>query len=112
MKGFEEQKGESFFSEEQNEKLRELTIIFNSLLFSLNSDEASFVNERIERFGVKLSEKYDPEKYFLWSMLSGGFLTQEENNLEFDTPEGDIESFIRELPEILGSYNDIKQHAA
>ncbi|MDD4803645.1 MAG: hypothetical protein PHN69_00535 [Candidatus Pacebacteria bacterium] len=95
MENFGQQK-ERFFSEEQNKKLGELMEIIQPLHFSLDSNEAFELSEGIERLKRSLeAQNFEPGKYLLWTLLTEGDLDNPEANQEFDTPDEQIENFIR-----------------
>lgn len=95
MEGFDTQK-EKFFSEEQNKKLGELLEIIEPLHFSLDSNDAFELSEGIDRLRKSLeAQGFIPEKYLLWTLLTEGTLDSSEKNQEFDTPDEQIENFIR-----------------
>jgi hypothetical protein len=100
MEGFNTQK-EKFFSEEQNEKLAELVDIIQPLYHSLDSNGAYELSRGIGRLKDSLKEQgHDPRKYLLWSLITeNGTLDNSDANQEFDTPDGQIESFIRSIGE-------------
>ena len=97
MEGFD-QKKETFFSEEQNEKLGELMEIIQPLHLSLDSNSAFELAGGIKRLRTFLeAQGFKPENYLLWTLLTVGNLDNPETNQEFDTPDGQIETFIRDL---------------
>ncbi len=98
MEGFDTQK-EKFFSEEQNKKLNELVEIIQPLYYSLDSNDAYELSSGIGKLRASLeAQGFDPEKYLLWSLITeNGTIDNSDTNQEFDTPDGQIESFIRSI---------------
>ncbi len=96
MENFGQQK-EKFFSEEQNKKIGELIEIIKPLYFSLdNSNDAFELSEGIGRLKRSLeAQGFEPERYLLWTLLTEGSLNDSDANQELDTPDEQIENFIR-----------------
>jgi len=105
MEGFEK-KRDDLFSLEQQEKVGELLNIvkpiFDSFLLpDANSNDAFEISERIDNLELSLKRQgLNPNDYFLWSLLSPENLITEFEHPQFDTEDGQIESFIRSLKNI------------
>jgi hypothetical protein len=88
---------ENIFSDEQERKLGELMEIIRPLYFSMaDSNIAYEFSDGVGRLEKSLkAQGFEPEKYLLWSLITTGSLTNSEANQEFDTPDQQIEDFIR-----------------
>lgn len=86
-------------SPETPDKYDEMKTLFSS---SIDKIELGHFDPRMKDFYKKIKEKYTPEVYgrcLLWHLIIGG--TPDETDVNFDLPEGEIESFIRnQLPKI------------
>jgi len=85
--------------EEQNKKINELIKIIQPLYHSLDSNGAYELSSEIDKLKESLElQGFDPEKYLLWSLITkNGTLIDLDINQEIDTPDGQMESFIRSI---------------
>lgn len=96
MEDFEQPK-ENIFSDEQERKLGELMEIIRPLYFSITDSNIAYeFSDGIGKLERSLRfQGFEPKKYLLWSLITTGNLTNSEANQEFDTPDQQIEDFIR-----------------
>ncbi len=85
------------WSESQNDKFEELLNVVKPMFDSFtSSDEAYETAVKIDDFYNSLKTKgLNPKDYYLWSLLAPDSTSAEAEN--FDTPDGDIETFIKSL---------------
>lgn len=92
----------NILSAEQQEKVAELARLMEKFKASLvEQNDADEATEKIRLFAERLMERdFNPNSYYLWLFLNGGIQSASADIiLDFDTPDGDIENFIRELTE-------------
>ena len=96
MEGIHEQQ---HLSDEQLDKVAKLLPIVNKKFDSFtNSDDAYETADSMNRLYDYLKEQeLNPKEYFLWSLLAPGEPEEGVTYPYFDTPDGDIETFIRAL---------------
>ncbi len=90
---------ESWKPETDKNKYDEMRELF---LQSINKIDFGYFDPEIQKFYDEIKKKYSPEEYersLLWHLIIGSTPGEHINN--FDTPDGDIEDFIRnKLPTI------------
>ncbi len=90
---------ESYSQESNKDKYTEVRELF---LNSINKIELKYFDPEIQKFYEKIQRKYTSGQYqhcLLWHLVIGS--TTNDSNTVFDTPDGDIEDFIRnDLPRI------------
>lgn len=94
MERFEQQKN---LSEEERQKLVGFSEILKSAFEPETSQEADQLADNIEY--LKKSLGSNPEHFFLWNFIMSKGLSTEFDYTNFDTPDGKIESFIKDLSE-------------
>lgn len=84
-------------SENEEEKIPELLNVVKEKFDSFtNSDDAYETAEAINGLHDYLkNQDLNPKDYYLWSLLAPD--SQDAIYSSFDTPDGDIENFIRDL---------------